>query len=130
VFVDEHADSINDGWFWVLMDKDAWFDLPASYHDGAARFAFADGHAEMKKWLNSYTKQPVVLDVANARWQAASLPVNWRIYVGFRNGRAPRNNPAPHRLEYTFDMQAIAQNGLMLALFNLGGGEIILILDE
>jgi len=74
VFVDEHADSINDGWFWVLMDKDAWFDLPASYHDGAARFAFADGHAEMKKWLNSYTKQPVVLDVANARWQAAQPP--------------------------------------------------------
>jgi Sec-independent protein translocase protein TatA len=35
---------------------------------------------------------------------------------------------APHQLEYTSDMQAIAENGLMLALFNLGGGEIILIL--
>ena len=35
---------------------------------------------------------------------------------------------APHRLEYTSDMQAIAENGLMLALFNLEGGEIILVL--
>ena len=35
---------------------------------------------------------------------------------------------APHRLEYTSDMQAIAENGLVLALFNLGGGEIILVL--
>ena len=34
----------------------------------------------------------------------------------------------PHRLEYTSDMQAVADNGLMLALFNLGGGEIILVL--
>ena len=35
---------------------------------------------------------------------------------------------APPPLEYTSDMQAVAENGLMLALFNLGGGEIILVL--
>lgn len=34
----------------------------------------------------------------------------------------------PHQLEYTSSMQTVADNGLMLALFNLGGGEIILIL--
>ena len=70
VFVDEHPDSINDGWFWVLMDKDSWYDLPGSYHNGAANFGFADGHTEAKKWLNDYTKAPVILDNGNARWQA------------------------------------------------------------
>jgi hypothetical protein len=34
----------------------------------------------------------------------------------------------PHPLQYTSEMQAVADNGLMLALFSLGGGEIILIL--
>jgi prepilin-type N-terminal cleavage/methylation domain-containing protein/prepilin-type processing-associated H-X9-DG protein len=70
VFVDEHPDSINDGWFWVLMDKDSGYDLPGSYHNGAANFGFADGHTEVKKWLNAYTKAPVILDNGNARWQA------------------------------------------------------------
>ena len=30
VFVDEDPDSINDGWFWVLINKDSWYDLPGS----------------------------------------------------------------------------------------------------
>jgi prepilin-type N-terminal cleavage/methylation domain-containing protein len=45
VFVDEHPDSINDGWFWVLMDKDSWYDLPGSYHNGAASFGVTSSHA-------------------------------------------------------------------------------------
>ena len=35
---------------------------------------------------------------------------------------------ALHRLEYSSDMQAMIENGLMLTLFNLGGGEVILAL--
>jgi prepilin-type N-terminal cleavage/methylation domain-containing protein/prepilin-type processing-associated H-X9-DG protein len=70
VFVDEHPDSINDAWFWVLMDKDSWYDLPGSNHNGGASFGFADGHVEIKKWRNGYTKQPVRLDVNNGPWQA------------------------------------------------------------
>ena len=65
VLVDEHPDSINDGYFVVDMkgypDNLSSFrmvDFPASYHNGAAGFAFADGHAEIKKWLDKRTKTP------------------------------------------------------------------------
>ena len=60
VFSDEHPDSINDGW--EIMDPtnpNAWTDLPASYHNGAGGFGFADGHGEIKKWLEGSTKVPV-----------------------------------------------------------------------
>lgn len=66
VFLDEREDSINDGMFVVDMDsypdKPASariVDLPASYHNGAGGFSFADGHSEIKKWLHSSTKPPL-----------------------------------------------------------------------
>lgn len=59
VFLDEHPDSIDDGYF---LNRDTptptWNDLPASYHDGAASFSFADGHSEHHHWQNGSTKQP------------------------------------------------------------------------
>ena len=61
VFVDEHPDSINDGVFSTLSGSiTKWNDLPASYHNGACGFAFADGHSEIKKWRNPNTKRPVL----------------------------------------------------------------------
>ena len=64
VFLDEHPDSINDGWmvFCTAADpaeRTAWSDLPASYHNGAGGFSFADGHSEIKKWRAASTKRPV-----------------------------------------------------------------------
>jgi prepilin-type N-terminal cleavage/methylation domain-containing protein/prepilin-type processing-associated H-X9-DG protein len=59
VFVDEHPDSINDGLFSTLAPVNTFNDLPASYHNGAGGFAFADGHCEIKKWLDGATKQPI-----------------------------------------------------------------------
>ncbi len=65
LFVDEHPDSINDGCAFnnPLLAPNAyyWTDLPASYHNGACGFAFADGHSEIKKWRESSTQQPVRL---------------------------------------------------------------------
>jgi prepilin-type N-terminal cleavage/methylation domain-containing protein/prepilin-type processing-associated H-X9-DG protein len=63
VFVDENADSINDGCFFVDMNANSrnWINLPGSYHNGACNLAFADGHSEIKKWLDSGTRQPVRL---------------------------------------------------------------------
>jgi hypothetical protein len=61
VFVDEHANSIDDGSF--LNDPGstkAWKDLPTSNHHGAAGFAFADGHAEIHRWLDADTREPMV----------------------------------------------------------------------
>jgi len=57
VFVDEHPDSINDGWMATLVnDRSTWCDLPASYHNGGCGFCFADGHAEIHKWRETSTR--------------------------------------------------------------------------
>jgi prepilin-type N-terminal cleavage/methylation domain-containing protein/prepilin-type processing-associated H-X9-DG protein len=58
IFVEEHPDTINDGYFLNKADTPKWQDLPASYHDGAAGFSFADGHSEMHQWRRASTKQP------------------------------------------------------------------------
>jgi prepilin-type processing-associated H-X9-DG protein len=59
VFIDEREDSINDGFFVVntaLQGRSAKIvDYPASYHNGSGGLAFADGHAEIHKWLDPRT---------------------------------------------------------------------------
>jgi len=67
VFLDEHPDSINDGYFLNRLDQAEWIDLPASYHNGGANFTFADGHAQGHRWLNKATQPP-------ARPDATALP--------------------------------------------------------
>jgi prepilin-type N-terminal cleavage/methylation domain-containing protein/prepilin-type processing-associated H-X9-DG protein len=72
VFVDEHPDSVNDAACAVAMpgatsdavDKatsGTIVDCPASYHNGACGYSFADGHAEIKRWRgdNTSTRKPV-----------------------------------------------------------------------
>jgi prepilin-type processing-associated H-X9-DG protein len=34
-------------------------DFPASYHNGAGGISFADGHAEIRKWVDPRTRAPV-----------------------------------------------------------------------
>jgi prepilin-type N-terminal cleavage/methylation domain-containing protein/prepilin-type processing-associated H-X9-DG protein len=65
VLLDEHPDSINDGWYVFCTgagptEQSQWSDLPASYHNGAAGFSFADGHSEIKKWRDSSTRHAVM----------------------------------------------------------------------
>jgi prepilin-type N-terminal cleavage/methylation domain-containing protein/prepilin-type processing-associated H-X9-DG protein len=67
LFIDEHPDSIDDGYFLNTHDTDRWTDLPASYHNGAANLTFADGHAEKHLWKFPSTKPP-------SRPDAAGLP--------------------------------------------------------
>ncbi|MCC7376476.1 MAG: type II secretion system protein [Verrucomicrobiales bacterium] len=57
--LDEHPDSINDAFFVTDPGANNWQDIPASYHNGACGFSFADGHAEIKKWLSGASKYPV-----------------------------------------------------------------------
>ncbi|MBL9135667.1 MAG: type II secretion system protein [Verrucomicrobiales bacterium] len=62
VLLDEHPDSINAGGFANMMVESPAaakiIDFPASYHNGAAGITFADGHAEIKKWVDGRTKPP------------------------------------------------------------------------
>jgi prepilin-type N-terminal cleavage/methylation domain-containing protein/prepilin-type processing-associated H-X9-DG protein len=54
VFLDEHPDSINDGYYIAVLSGYGglygWCDIPATYHAGACGFAFADGHSQIKRW--------------------------------------------------------------------------------
>ncbi len=50
VYVDEHPDSINDAGCFPPNSSLNIVDIPATYHNGACGFAFADGHSEIKKW--------------------------------------------------------------------------------
>jgi prepilin-type N-terminal cleavage/methylation domain-containing protein/prepilin-type processing-associated H-X9-DG protein len=49
VMLDENPYSINDGWFCTDITK-GWVDKPATYHNNACGFSFADGHCEIHKW--------------------------------------------------------------------------------
>jgi len=50
VYMDEHPDSINDAGAFPPNNANNIPDAPATYHNGAAGFAFADGHSEIHKW--------------------------------------------------------------------------------
>src|ERR1035437_5928207 len=65
VFLDEHPDSINDGYFLERDYYSEWHDLPASYHNGATAFSFADGHSALHRWTQPGTCRPPLPDVAN-----------------------------------------------------------------
>jgi len=64
VVIDEHPDSINDGYFLnnpgLMSTGDTWGDVPASYHNGACGISFADGHSEIHKWIGAGTKPRIL----------------------------------------------------------------------
>jgi len=69
--VDEHPDSINDGFFIVDINASQWGDLPASFHNRACGFSFADGHAEIKKWQSARSVYPVRFSFSTQPFDAA-----------------------------------------------------------
>ena len=90
VFLDEHPDSIDDGYF---VNREGynrgtggydssggssaeWIDLPASYHNNSATFSFADGHSELHHWSDSTTAVPAAPFAANLPIPIASNPAN------------------------------------------------------
>jgi prepilin-type N-terminal cleavage/methylation domain-containing protein/prepilin-type processing-associated H-X9-DG protein len=50
VLMDEHPDTLNDGFFMNRFERPDWGNLPGSYHSGSASMSFADGHQEMHRW--------------------------------------------------------------------------------
>ncbi len=87
VFLDEHPDSINDGYFLDKSpDNDSeygyyyngaqWTDLPASYHNGTTAFSFADGHSSLHRWLQPETIRPPLPNAANLPITIPSSPAS------------------------------------------------------
>lgn len=67
-FIDEHPDSINDGYFLNRLSRREWIDLPGSYHGGGAALSHVDGHGTLRRWRHGRTRPP-------ARPDAAELPL-------------------------------------------------------
>ena len=80
VFLDEHPDSINDGYFLNKGYGRQWIDLPASYHNNGGSFSFADGHTEIHRWQNASTLRPPLPDAAGLPIKLNASPLtdfNW-----------------------------------------------------
>ena len=56
--MDEHPDSINDAGAFAPDSATNIPDAPGTYHNGAAGFAFADGHSEIHKWKGPTMNKP------------------------------------------------------------------------
>jgi prepilin-type N-terminal cleavage/methylation domain-containing protein len=87
VFLDEHPDSIDDGYFlnressaanngYGSAQGDEWIRLPASYHNLATAFSFGDGHSSLHRWLNPTTIRPPVAYAANLPIQIPATPAS------------------------------------------------------
>jgi prepilin-type N-terminal cleavage/methylation domain-containing protein/prepilin-type processing-associated H-X9-DG protein len=59
VLLDEHPDTINDGYFMNRWNEVKWGNLPASFHNGAANLSWADGHVERHRWRPETVRPPV-----------------------------------------------------------------------
>jgi prepilin-type processing-associated H-X9-DG protein len=59
VFLDEQADTLNDGFFVNRLEDYSWGNVPGAYHGGTVNLAFADGHLESHRWLVGGTVRPV-----------------------------------------------------------------------
>ncbi len=71
VFLDEHPDTINDGFFMNRWEEPRWGNLPASYHNGAANLSFADGHVKSHRWILGDTRRPGVHGGASGTFAAS-----------------------------------------------------------
>ena len=58
VFIEEHPDTLNDGFFMNRWYEYKWGNLPASYHNGSANLSFGDGHVESHHWAVPDTIRP------------------------------------------------------------------------
>ena len=81
LFVDEHPDSIDD----CILYTNPYFttgtgqftELPANDHGGACGLGFADGHAEIHKWSDSLSLQPVRYTTRNQVSVSNSKDLAW-----------------------------------------------------
>jgi prepilin-type N-terminal cleavage/methylation domain-containing protein len=91
VLLDERQNSINDGYFVVEMDgytgtpntTEEIVDFPASYHNNAGGFSFADGHSEIHQWKDQKIINPPVIQITP---DPKSLDVFW---MQFHSTRVP-----------------------------------------
>ena len=98
VFVDEHMNAINDSHFLPFRSLRAfdgqWLDTVSGRHANATGFSFADGHAEIHKWMDSnVTRERVEVPPPNMKPIELNTlvgPPGLRDFMWFTNHVAPR----------------------------------------
>ncbi len=98
VFLDMRQDRVNWGNFMTDMrgfpnnpgQYHFTSDLPGMYHDGAAGFSFADGHAEIKRWLDPRTTPPMASMVIGDPGAQPDVPSPNNRDVGWLQDHATR----------------------------------------
>jgi len=80
VLLEEHCDTINDGYFVNTWDQVRWGNLPGSFHRGSANISWGDGHLERHRW-NQETSRPSVKGGAGGGF----VPANSRDYLWLRD---------------------------------------------
>jgi len=90
LFMDEHPDSINDGYFINNPSASNWQDIPACYHNAGCGISFADAHAEFRKWLSTTSLYPVQFFYPHTRSfdAAGRLDFGWYLeHTGYVNAK-------------------------------------------
>jgi len=90
IHLDEHPNSINDAGFFNPHAA-AWVDQPATYHNGACGFSFADGHSEIHKWVASLAAEraqriDTVRTAPDAPAKVNDADIHWLSYRASRVG--------------------------------------------
>ncbi len=99
VFIEEHPDSIRDGYFLNSAYSYQWKDLPASYHSGGANLVFADGHAEYQRWKVGSTRvppRPLAFEPLGTLEGSERRDFSWLMqHTSIKRPPPPTTTPAP-----------------------------------
>jgi prepilin-type processing-associated H-X9-DG protein len=84
VTLDEHPNSINDGFYLNTSGNrgSTFGDVPANYHNNAFGLSFADGHSEIHKWNGAWLNDPTIRTIP---WGSGNFP---GVALGDAAGRA------------------------------------------
>ena len=109
LILDEHPDSMSDSAFMFdpgpAITSEKWRDLPASYHDdNAVGISYADGHAEIHKWLEQYRPAPLQQGSSGrATWYPVVFRAFWMEFSGSEPWRSGPNMIVSRDFEWMQD---------------------------
>ena len=68
MFQDENPRSPNDEFILYDPQGNTVMDRPAVNHGNSSSFVFADGHAELHKWFNTYLLPTSISSGSDTKW--------------------------------------------------------------
>jgi prepilin-type N-terminal cleavage/methylation domain-containing protein/prepilin-type processing-associated H-X9-DG protein len=71
VLLDENPRSLNDGFIYYDPQGFTVYDRPAVNHGNSSSFSFADGHAQLHKWSDTYLSPTSMAALSDPKWLGA-----------------------------------------------------------